>query len=216
MSSRRPTSRPWAPPQLSSIYGPPNPSPVVHHQQFQSSPAIYAQSPVIYAQSPATQSQPPAPMASPPCDQCHADRIIEYERQKLRPRRAPSILPHGNNSFARPANGPSAVIFEPKYPDQAGGVLLTDLLEFRDCLIHPGAPVLRHAPGTVSVGIEVGSSTYFEDIPGNCEHRPITAFNLAWWLAKHLQNNLGNNINGMYLLSLWTQNGRDWTAKTRF
>ncbi|KAJ7142376.1 hypothetical protein C8R44DRAFT_974152 [Mycena epipterygia] len=116
------------------------------------------------------------------CDQCHSDAIIAYERNKM-----PKTL------------GP-------------GGVLVTDILAFRDCLKHSGAHMLCQSPGPVSVGTQ----TFSERIPGNCEHRPITSHNLAWWLAKHLQNNLKNNIAGLYLLSLFTRDGHAWTANVRY
>ncbi|KAJ6467551.1 hypothetical protein C8R47DRAFT_1303547 [Mycena vitilis] len=132
-----------------------------------------------------------------PCDQCHSDTIVQYERTKARPR-VPDIIPI-RGSAAQLNNGPCAVIFDSKLPGP-GGVLVSDILAFRDVLPYPGAPALRHAPGYLDcVVLSVGASNYFEDIPGNCEHRLITCFNLAWWIAKTLQNRLNNNIQDLYL-----------------
>ncbi|KAJ7668187.1 hypothetical protein B0H17DRAFT_1142535 [Mycena rosella] len=110
------------------------------------------------------------------CNQCHSDVIIQYE-QIRHPTRVPTVVPqHG---FPPPASrGASAVVFEAKTPGP-GGVLVSDILAFRDCLTHPGAPV--------------GKKAFAERIPGNCAHRPITCFNLAWGLAKCLKNDLELN-----------------------
>ncbi|KAJ6566795.1 hypothetical protein B0H19DRAFT_1067075 [Mycena capillaripes] len=77
---------------------------------------------------------------------------------------------------------------------------------------HPGAPVLRHPPGPISVAISVGTSTCFEKFPGNCEHRTITCFNLAWWLAK--SKCMQNRLKDLYLVSM--QDGHAWTALTKY
>ncbi|KAJ7609222.1 hypothetical protein DFH06DRAFT_1485918 [Mycena polygramma] len=79
-----------------------------------------------------------------PCDQCHSDTIVQYERTKARPR-VPDIIPI-RGSAAQLNNGPCAVIFDSKLPGP-GGVLVSDILAFRDVLPYPGAPALRHAPG---------------------------------------------------------------------
>ncbi|KAJ7728143.1 hypothetical protein DFH07DRAFT_999093 [Mycena maculata] len=149
-----------------------------------------------------------------PCDQCHSDTIIEFERQKIPHWHRTDIIPEPGLT-APPGNGPSAVVFESKEPGP-GGVLVTDILAFRDCLEHSGAHVLRHTPGPVYAILTVGNKTFEERIPGNCEHRPITCFNLAWWLAKYLQNDLKDKISGLYLLSLFTRDGNTWTANARY
>ncbi|KAJ6549015.1 hypothetical protein DFH09DRAFT_1087085 [Mycena vulgaris] len=54
--------------------------------------------------------------------------------------------------------GPTAVVFEFTTPGP-GGVLVTDILAFRDCLTHLSAHVLRHPPGTVFVALTVRPSS---------------------------------------------------------
>lgn len=95
------------------------------------------------------------------CDECHADTIVQYERNKIL-NRGPDIIPERGSALPR-SNGPSAVIFEAKIPGP-GGVLVSDILAFRECLMHPGAPVLRHTPGTVSVALSVCSLLSFLEL----------------------------------------------------
>ncbi|KAJ7148320.1 hypothetical protein C8R46DRAFT_536352 [Mycena filopes] len=199
MSSSRRANRPWAPPPISSIYGPPKPP---SSSRVQSSPfsSIYGPpTPFKILQHQAFYGQSSAP--APSCEQCLSDQTVEGV--------PPAV------------NGASTIVFSAKDPDRKGGVLLTDILSLKDCLVDPGAPVAVGHPkgGGISVSFKVGPSTFSQKIviPARCKHRPMTFFNLAYWLAYYLRANLKNDtdIREVYLTSLRTQNGHDWIATTR-
>ncbi|KAJ7084557.1 hypothetical protein B0H15DRAFT_1023718 [Mycena belliarum] len=173
-------------------------------------PSGYA--PAQPSQGPIATSHPPA-HAALRCEQCHADTIVEYERTRLHTR-CPAVVPEPMGTLSA-GRGAAAVVFESR-SSGPGGVLVADILAFRDCLVHPGAHVLRASPGDVSVTLTVGNKTFSERIPGNCAHRHITCYNLAWWLAKHLKDDLDNEIRGLYLLSMFTADGQTWTANARY
>ncbi|KAJ7728147.1 hypothetical protein DFH07DRAFT_969951 [Mycena maculata] len=155
----------------------------------------------------------PIPPTQPKCPHCASDTQVEHQRSKC-PTRGPAVVPD-QKFTATPGTGPTCIIFESN--TTKGGVALLDILGFRDCMNAPGAKILRYGLGPVPVVLHVGAVELNVKvaIPGNCAHRPITRFNLAYWIARAFRKQVAN-LTDLDLLSLSTADGMTWSAQARY
>ncbi|KAJ7086146.1 hypothetical protein B0H15DRAFT_801770 [Mycena belliarum] len=86
-----------------------------------------------------------------------------------------------------PSHGHTMIPFQPTsnaYSGRAFGVSMADILEFRPCLKDPDTPVLDNGVDQVFLTLEAkGYTTFVQTISGNCPHRQISRFNLAYAVA---------------------------------
>ncbi|KAJ7500643.1 hypothetical protein B0H11DRAFT_2225629 [Mycena galericulata] len=160
---------------------------------------------------PPLRQQPAARSTHPDCEQCKSDAYVAHQRS-ICPNPGPVVVP--DKEFKAPRTiGPAGVIFESN--SERGGVLLTDILRFRDCMKEPGAQILPCRPGSVPVSLFVGIAelNLKHNIPGNCKHRPITRFNLAWWIARAFTKEF--DITNLMLFGMSTSDGTTWSVLAR-
>ncbi|KAF7348621.1 hypothetical protein MVEN_01380100 [Mycena venus] len=130
---------------------------------------------------------------SPSCPQCVHDLKIESRRQVagthgpafshfahgLKPQH-PTPLPQ--------VHGLITIPFTPKPINNQTvlyGVSLTEILDFRDVLEDPRERVLDNSMNKILLTIEhPGFPVVVKQISGNCPHRPISRFNLAFSVAE--------------------------------
>ncbi|KAJ7220143.1 hypothetical protein GGX14DRAFT_433530, partial [Mycena pura] len=90
-----------------------------------------------------------------------------------------------------PAHGHIMIPFQPTpgaYPGRSFGVCMADILDFRPCLLDPDVPVLDNGVEPVFLTLEAkGYATFVQTIPGNCPHRRMSRFNLAYAVALAFQ-----------------------------
>ncbi|KAJ7056674.1 hypothetical protein C8F01DRAFT_1154533, partial [Mycena amicta] len=150
-------------------------------------------SPRVYDRdSPRSAPLPSRLSARVPSCHCAIDRQIEEHRAAAIARggihlespyahkqQIPTPLP--------PAHGHIMIPFQPTpgaYPGRSFGVCMADILDFRACLVEPDTPVLDGEAREIYLTLEAkGYSTFVQKISGNCPHRRISRFNLAYIVA---------------------------------
>ncbi|KAJ7746493.1 hypothetical protein DFH07DRAFT_591421 [Mycena maculata] len=129
---------------------------------------------------------------NPECSHCIHDIKIESRRQVAGSHGAVfSQYAHGNKP-QHPTPLPSIeglinIPFTPKPLNNQTlyGVSLTEILDFRDVLDDPRERVLDHSLNKIFLTIEhPGYPSVVQQISGNCPHRPVSRFNLAFSVAE--------------------------------
>ncbi|KAJ7484310.1 hypothetical protein FB451DRAFT_1554869 [Mycena latifolia] len=129
---------------------------------------------------------------SPSCYHCIHDLKIESRRQVAGTHGAVfSQFAHGLKPQI-PTALPSVpgLIKIPFTPKAVGnqalhGVSLAEILDFRDVLDDPRERVLDNSPNKIYLAIEhPGYPPIVKQISGNCPHRPVSRFNLAFSVAE--------------------------------
>ncbi|KAF8217662.1 hypothetical protein K438DRAFT_2006714 [Mycena galopus ATCC 62051] len=130
---------------------------------------------------------------NPSCPQCVHDLKIESRRQVVGTHGpAFSKFAHGlkpQHPTALPqVQGLITIPFTPKALNSHAvlfGVSLTEILDFRDVLEDPRERVLDNSMSKISLTIEhPGFPVVVKQIAGNCPHRPVSRFNLAFSVAE--------------------------------
>ncbi|KAJ7096067.1 hypothetical protein C8R44DRAFT_378807 [Mycena epipterygia] len=129
---------------------------------------------------------------NPTCHHCIHDLKIESRRQVAGSHGAVfSQYAHGLKPqipTALPAlPGLITIPFTPKalHNQTLHGVSLTEILDFRDVLEDPRERVLDHSLNKIYLTIEhPGYPPVVKQISGNCPHRPVSRFNLAFSVAE--------------------------------
>ncbi|KAJ7458622.1 hypothetical protein FB451DRAFT_1372290 [Mycena latifolia] len=155
---------------------------------------------IVHRQIPPRAMQPPPAPSTPPthwrsgndpnpmhpddCPECRGDLIVMDAR--LKTGKAPFFT--REDEFRGPAlGGPNLVPFGHTTPHGAIFPLVDDILQFRDCIPLPGALLVEHRAGPMKVTLQIDGIHSAEiTLFANCQHRYITTFNLAWWLARRL------------------------------
>ncbi|KAF7290919.1 hypothetical protein HMN09_01270400 [Mycena chlorophos] len=118
---------------------------------------------------------------------CSRDRQIEQRRAMFQASESPYVHKQQIPTPLPPTRGHIMIAFQPTptaYPGRSFGVCMADILDFRDCLVDPNAPVLEGDSEEVYLTLEAkGYSTFVQKISGNCAHRRISRFNLAYTIA---------------------------------
>ncbi|KAJ7306750.1 hypothetical protein DFH08DRAFT_901580 [Mycena albidolilacea] len=130
---------------------------------------------------------------NPTCAQCVHDLRIESRRQVVGTHGpAFSQFAHGikpQHPTALPqVQGLITIPFTPKPINNQTvlfGVSLTEILDFRDVLDDPRERVLDNSMNKILLTIEhPGYPVVVKQISGNCPHRPVSRFNLAFSVAE--------------------------------
>ncbi|KAF7312067.1 hypothetical protein MIND_00218900 [Mycena indigotica] len=132
-----------------------------------------------------------APLPSHRVVSCHCemDRLIEQHRAVQGDSHVESPYAHKQQipTPLPPAHGHIMIAFQPTpatYPGRSFGVCMADILDFRACLLDPDTPVLEGETEEIYLTLEAkGYSTFMQKISGNCAHRRISRFNLAYRVA---------------------------------
>nr|GAT44393.1 predicted protein [Mycena chlorophos] len=118
---------------------------------------------------------------------CSRDRQIEQRRAMFQASESPYVHKQQIPTPLPPTRGHIMIAFQPTptaYPGRSFGVCMADILDFRDCLVDSNAPVLEGDSEEVYLTLEAkGYSTFVQKISGNCAHRRISRFNLAYTIA---------------------------------
>jgi len=135
-----------------------------------------------------------------------------------------------------PSHGHTMISFQPtpsSYPGRAFGVSMADILDFRPCLKEPDAPVLDSGADQVLLTLEAkGYSTFVQSIAGNCPHRRISRFNLAYAVASAYDSFLKDfpfnpaglkaaaivvrSVAELRLVNLYSRDGRVWRVHVAY
>ncbi|KAJ7478189.1 hypothetical protein FB451DRAFT_1395975 [Mycena latifolia] len=157
------------------------------------------------------------------CAECRADSYIAIARERYP--NAVAVVPDGPLRSKISHDGLAIKFTPPRYSGcrpQEGGVLVDDILNSRDCMLHPALKLLNQRyPGALNVTLHIENLCTVEDILlASCKHRMITNFNLAWWLAFHfrvlVQHELRRTIDGLELVRLYSPDGKKWLALARY
>ncbi|KAJ7480944.1 hypothetical protein FB451DRAFT_1394999 [Mycena latifolia] len=157
------------------------------------------------------------------CAECRADSYIATARERYP--HAVAVVPDGPLRSKIGDNGLAVTFRPPSYPGgrlRDAGVLVDDILNFRDCMLHPALKLLnQRQPGALPVTLHIENLCTVEDILfASCKHRVITNFNLAWWLAFHfrilVQHELRRTIDGLELVRLYSPDEKQWVALARY
>ncbi|KAJ7435198.1 hypothetical protein B0H11DRAFT_2295621 [Mycena galericulata] len=172
-----------------------------------------------------TEDPPPAPCD---CAPCKADSFMATASERWhRPFR---VSP--DDVFKGPPIGnPNLVEFAVigATMETPPGVRVSDILGFRNCMLHPEYKLVPCTPGPLKVTFRIQGvwpaketiHTFTDVIFASCKHRDITRFNLGWWLAFQLRylvqhtEGLGT-IEDLYLVSLYTPDGAEYHATARW
>ncbi|KAJ7163959.1 hypothetical protein C8R43DRAFT_259174 [Mycena crocata] len=176
----------------------------------------------------------------PTCHPCAMDQHIDDRRAAVFARgptfpdsshapkpQIPTPLP--------PAHGHTMIPFQPtpSAPGRAFGVSMADILDFRPCLTDPDTPVLDNNMGQVFLTLEAkGYTTTVQSISGNCPHRRITRFNLAYAVASAFDAFLKDfpfnptglkaaaivvrSVTELRLVNLYSKDGRVWRVHVAY
>ncbi|KAJ7150881.1 hypothetical protein C8R43DRAFT_1005489 [Mycena crocata] len=133
-----------------------------------------------------------AAAGSPSCPQCMHDLKVESRRQVSGSHGAVfSQFAHGlkpQHPTSLPAiKGLITIPFTPKPlgNQTLHGVSLTEILDFRDVLDDPRERVLDNSLNNIFITMELpGFPTVVKQISGNCPHRPVSRFNIAFSVAE--------------------------------
>jgi len=135
-----------------------------------------------------------------------------------------------------PAHGHIMISFQPTpsaYPGREFGVSMADILEFRQCLKDPDTPVLDNGVDQVFLTLEAkGYTTFVQTISGNCPHRRISRFNLAYAVASAFDAFLKDfpfnpaglkaaaivvrSVAELRLVNLYSRDGRVWRVHVAY
>ncbi|KAJ7183195.1 hypothetical protein C8R46DRAFT_1066232 [Mycena filopes] len=135
-----------------------------------------------------------------------------------------------------PSHGHTMIAFQPTpsaYPGRAFGVSMADILDFRPCLKDPDVPVLDNGVDQVFLTLEAkGYSTFVQSISGNCPHRRISRFNLAYAVASAYDSFLKDfpfnpiglkaaaivvrSVAELRLVNLYSRDGRVWKVHVAY
>ncbi|KAJ7911488.1 hypothetical protein B0H13DRAFT_2009650 [Mycena leptocephala] len=175
------------------------------------------------------------------CQHCALDRDIEGRRAAATARgpissespyahkqQIPTPLP--------PSHGHTMIPFQPTpsaYSGRAFGVSMRDILDFRPCLKDPDTPVLDNGVDQVFLTLEAkGYATFVQSISGNCLHRKISRFNLAYAVASAFDSFLQDfpfnpaglkaaaivvrSVAELRLVNLYSRDGRVWRVHVAY
>ncbi|KAF7375218.1 hypothetical protein MSAN_00408400 [Mycena sanguinolenta] len=174
----------------------------------------------------------------PACQHCAMDREIE-ERRAAAATRPPSSESPTKQQIPTPlppAHGHTMIPFQPTsnaYAGRAFGVSMADILDFRPCLKDPDTPVLDNGLEQVFLTLEAkGYSTFVQTIAGNCPHRRISRFNLAYAVASAFDSFLKDfpfnpsglkaaaivvrSVAELRLVNLYSRDGRVWRVHVAY
>ncbi|KAJ7142296.1 hypothetical protein C8R44DRAFT_865647 [Mycena epipterygia] len=214
MRAQRPVTQPTIvhrlpPPVHASRLAPPCQD-VLHPYNFQR----------ILAENSGNYVSPRRPQSN--CAECKADYCIQVARSN----HANPIVVIPDEFYKGPGPGEPTLIqfYPPSRENSRDGVWLPDILTFRNCIVQPGFKLLAHQPGPLKVALYIDGYPKFKKVHdilfANCEHRAITRFNLAWWLATHfrimVEHGLQESIDDLQLVSLYSPDSIQWTATARF
>ncbi|KAF7330265.1 hypothetical protein MVEN_02464300 [Mycena venus] len=177
----------------------------------------------------------------PTCQHCDFDRDIEDRRAAAALRRRPSSeSPYAHKQQIPtplpPAHGHTMIAFQPTlsaYAGRAFGVSMADILDFRPCLKDPDTPVLDNGVDQVFLTLEAkGYTTFVQSIAGNCSHRKISRFNLAYAVASAFDSFLNDfpfnpaglkaaaivvrSVAELRLVNLYSRDGRVWKVHVAY
>ncbi|KAJ7236286.1 hypothetical protein B0H12DRAFT_130799 [Mycena haematopus] len=176
------------------------------------------------------------------CQHCALDRDIEDRRRAAAAARGPTSTESPYSSKQQiptplpPAHGHTMIAFQPTsdaYSGRAFGVSMADILDFRPCLKDPDAPVLDNGVEQVFLTLEAkGYSTFVQSIAGNCPHRQISRFNLAYAVASAFDSFLRDfpfnpsglkaaaivvrSVAELRLVNLYSRDGRVWRVHVAY
>ncbi|KAJ6570119.1 hypothetical protein DFH09DRAFT_422089 [Mycena vulgaris] len=183
----------------------------------------------------------PRPRQSDPCHHCDMDQHIEHRRAAALARGP--ILPESQYAHKQqiptplpPAHGHTMIPFQPTpsaHPGRAFGVSMADILDFRQCLKDPDTPVLNNGIDQVFLTLEAkGYTTFVQTISGNCPHRRISRFNLAYAVASAFDAFLKDfpfnpaglkaaaivvrSVAELRLVNLYSRDGRVWRVHVAY
>ncbi|KAF8207095.1 hypothetical protein K438DRAFT_1815679 [Mycena galopus ATCC 62051] len=181
-----------------------------------------------------------------------------YEREKPRPRVRESTCQHYRRATVTargptpsespyapkqqiptplpPSHGHTMIPFQPTsdtYAGRAFGVSMADILDFRSCLKDPDTPVLDNGVEQIFLTLEAkGYSTFVQAISGNCSHRRISRFNLAYAVASAFDSFLKDfpfnpsglkaaaivvrSVAELRLVNLYSRDGRVWRVHVAY
>jgi len=177
----------------------------------------------------------------PSCQHCAMDQHVDDRRAAVLAR-GPVL---GESSRAHkqqiptplpPAHGHIMISFQPTpsaYPGREFGVSMADILEFRQCLKDPDTPVLDNGVDQVFLTLEAkGYTTFVQTISGNCPHRRISRFNLAYAVASAFDAFLKDfpfnpaglkaaaivvrSVAELRLVNLYSRDGRVWRVHVAY
>ncbi|KAJ6468385.1 hypothetical protein C8R45DRAFT_1018530 [Mycena sanguinolenta] len=174
----------------------------------------------------------------PTCQHCAMDREVE-ERRAAAATRPPSSESPTKQQIPTPlppAHGHTMIPFQPTsnaYAGRAFGVSMADILDFRPCLKDPDTPVLDNGLEQVFLTLEAkGYSTFVQSIAGNCAHRQISRFNLAYAVASAFDSFLKDfpfnpsglkaaaivvrSVAELRLVNLYSRDGRVWRVHVAY
>ncbi|KAJ6577435.1 hypothetical protein B0H19DRAFT_1119904 [Mycena capillaripes] len=175
------------------------------------------------------------------CQHCTFDRDIE-DRRAAATARGPisSESPYAHKQQIPtplpPAHGHTMIPFQPTpsaYPGRAFGVSMADILDFRPCLKDPDTPILDNGVDQVFLTLEAkGYATFVQSISGNCPHRRISRFNLAYAVASAFDSFLKDfpfnpaglkaaaivvrSVAELRLVNLYSRDGRVWRVHVAY
>ncbi|KAJ7672143.1 hypothetical protein DFH06DRAFT_86778 [Mycena polygramma] len=199
-------------------------------------------SPALYdREAPRPRETPRLQQRDPACHHCTFDREIEDRRAAAIARGPiPSESPYARQQQIPtplpPAHGHTMIPFQPTssaFPTRDFGVSMADILDFRPCLRDPDTPVLENGVEQIFLTLEAkGYSTFVKSISGNCPHRRISRFNLAYAVAsafdaflKDFPFNPANlkaaaivvrSVAELRLVNLYSRDGRVWKVHVAY
>ncbi|KAJ7760751.1 hypothetical protein DFH07DRAFT_816616 [Mycena maculata] len=177
----------------------------------------------------------------PACHHCAMDQHIDDRRAAVLAK-GPVFgeSPHAHKQQIPtplpPAHGHTMIAFQPTpsaYPGRAFGVSMADILDFRQCLKDPDAPVLENGLDQVFLTLEAkGYTTFVQTISGNCPHRRISRFNLAYAVSSAFDAFLKDfpfnptglkaaaivvrSVAELRLVNLYSRDGRVWRVHVAY
>ncbi|KAJ7841346.1 hypothetical protein B0H14DRAFT_2586949 [Mycena olivaceomarginata] len=129
-----------------------------------------------------------------------------------------------------PIHDTKMIPFQPTssaYSGRAFGVSMADILAFRPCLKDPDTPVLDNG-----VDQAKGYSTLVQSISGNCSHRQISRFNLAYAVSSAFDSFLKDfpfnphglkaaaivvrSVAELRLVNLYSRDGKVWRVHVAY
>ncbi|KAJ7256788.1 hypothetical protein B0H12DRAFT_1111699 [Mycena haematopus] len=162
----------------------------------------------------------PPPPSGMHCAECFMDMLVAHQHQKYPDQGCRPVV--ADNEFRAPRTGQMVVAFVYE-GEQVPGVFLDDIIMFKANIAQAGQRLIRAGEaGPMRVTFHIEGLEKVQDIVyGNCAHRPITHFNLAWALATSLQHiakqAYGTGQKDLALMSLVSDDScTEWVALARF
>ncbi|KAJ7650737.1 hypothetical protein FB45DRAFT_888672 [Roridomyces roridus] len=195
-------------------------------------------SPHLYPRYPSRPRQ-----RDPACQACAADQQVDERRAATLARGPiPAESPYAHKQQIPtplpPQLGHTLVTFQPTPsaypgPGREFGVSMADILAFRPCLKDPDSPVLDNGVDDILLTLEAkGYTTFVQPIAGNCVHRRLSRFNLAYAVASAFDaffksfpfNPAGlkaaaivvRSVEELRLVNLYSRDGRTWRVHVAY